>query len=407
MNKKETDKKNLAELIFILVFAIWFFLLLIPYIFDFNSVPMIGKTFMILGSIAFFIMFILVVVGVEIINRKEKYKNKKSVWLGRIAFLLILAFYVLGIFRYFNIKVNIIYTILFTSVGLIGLFSWAYNLINSLKDLVNNEKITVIILSIALFVLILGLTIFGVKSEYGLVLVKVSIGIFYIFLMSVILNFTVFNSKPTIKERYKIFLLAFFIVVGLALLILFPFYVQWWGLSGNNFNFFVTTYSALVGGGLTLLGVAWTIKKADSDRRKDLLAQYTPYLKLTSEDCQTTLYCQCCKNNDEGKYYIQINHFMINNISKNIVIIEGMNIDENFFPCNGDFLSANESVKISVTPFYQNTLLSKIEILCLDVLKNKYTLPCVYDYQEKEIVQGKYGVKYEIKRIELPKLQEK
>lgn len=40
-------------------------------------------------------------------------------------------------------------------------------------------------------------------------------------------------------------------------------------MQGEDFKTFVSVYSAIVGGGLTLLGVAWTIRKGDEDRKKD------------------------------------------------------------------------------------------------------------------------------------------
>ena len=209
-----------------------------------------------------------------------------------------------------------------------------------------------------------------------------------------------------VKEN--IFNLIAFVVDTLSFLALITYLIYDIPKEFSNLQSNITTIvSAVLGGAITLVGVAWTIKKTDSDRREDIIAQYTPYLKLISEDCQTTLECQYCQSDSDGKYFIQIDPFMIKNVSEKIVIIEGIYIDDIFFCCNGNFLCANEAVKILITPIYLDSLLSKIKILCSDVLKNKYTLPCVYDYQEKKIVPGKYFVEYEIKRIDLPKLQEK
>lgn len=118
-----------------------------------------------------------------------------------------------------------------------------------------------------------------IHEEAASILIKIAVGILYLFFISILLNILVFNkSKKEIKNR--IIIIAFLVAVGVALLILFPFYVQWCGLSGNNFSVFVTTYSAVVGGALTLLGVAWTIRHDRIISKEEDIEKIKPFLVI-------------------------------------------------------------------------------------------------------------------------------
>ena len=66
--------------------------------------------------------------------------------------------------------------------------------------------------------------------------------------------------------------------MGALVLISFPFYVQWCGLKGDDFDTFLAVYSALIGGGITLAGVAWTIKRQDDINREQEKKNYRPII---------------------------------------------------------------------------------------------------------------------------------
>lgn len=202
--------------------------------------------------------------------------------------------------------------------------------------------------------------------------------------------------------------------------------------------------AAVFGGLFTLVGVAWTIKKGDADRNAELKRieterreeerkKYIPYLKITK--CKQSLEAVSCSIkqplnfDDENKvaqikrntfYNINIEDFIIKNVSSNNVLLRGIILDDKFYEFdNQNLLEPNNVCLVQITrnwwPSFAN-LLRQLLIRVDDIIGNKYTIACNLDPElvgngvMVEAEDGKkfcgYNCKYHIENIALPTLIE-
>lgn len=104
---------------------------------------------------------------------------------------------------------------------------------------------------------------------------KVCFGLAYLVAIALYTHQFIYKTKKSEKIISTIIGIIFW---GAAITITFPYYVKWCGLSETAFETFVSVYAAVLGGGITLAGVAWTIKDANDDKKKDLILQNKPIL---------------------------------------------------------------------------------------------------------------------------------
>ena len=232
----------------------------------------------------------------------------------------------------------------------------------------------------------------------------------------------------------------------MVILISFPFYVQWCGVSGKYFETFTTVYSAVVGGGLTLVGVAWTIRKGDEDRKADRLQveadrkeeakkRAMPYLKYSPRKPDEYSVVKSSdwayeverieidddrvqQNKKPYKLYgIAIDSFCVKNIAENIVVFTGIRVNGEFYKLEGDLVVESKKYAYFAleTTYAIDSLkpITTLEIICSDILGNQYSFDCkitiakqYFDVRNK----GKLALSvpcllYGIEEIGLPKLE--
>lgn len=259
MKRKEKKHEKNGELIPMIIFFLWLFLLILPAVFNFQEATIVGKVFMIIGSSIFLLTYIALFVLIIKDKSNDIYKTKRQKIWAVVIFVAIFVLYAWLLLRYFDLDIWGTFGYVSAGIFLIMIMVGCYVAVNNFRSLLNNEKITIFLIAAALCLILFSGLLSNIDNEAADILIKIAVGILYLFFISILLNFLVFNkSKKEIKNR--IIIIAFLVAVGVALLILFPFYVQWCGLTGDNFGVFVTTYSAVVGGALTLLGVALTIR---------------------------------------------------------------------------------------------------------------------------------------------------
>ena len=125
-----------------------------------------------------------------------------------------------------------------------------------------------ILLSIGIFGTIIGLNL--LISNINIVL-KIALGLDFALVILGIINSIIFSKESFFKEEVREqfwYKLGLIIIYAIAIF-MFPFYLKWCGLNEGNFNTFVQIYSCVVGGLLTLGGVAWTIKNAYKEKKDD------------------------------------------------------------------------------------------------------------------------------------------
>lgn len=213
----------------------------------------------------------------------------------------------------------------------------------------------------------------------------------------------------------------------------------------NSLRDIITTIVAAVYGGLlTLVGVAWTIRKGDKDRledRKQFEAdrkeeerkKLIPYLKiivgvqpfelvrsnikqsfnLDDEECLTQI---------DGKtvYGITIDNFIVKNISSHNILLQGILLDDKFYKFdNQKLLEVNSTCQIQTSRNSEYLFAKPLRqlLICVeDVIGNKYTIACKLEpdlgnsYMVLKAENGSeyqdFRYKYTINNLALPVLVE-
>lgn len=205
--------------------------------------------------------------------------------------------------------------------------------------------------------------------------------------------------------------------------------------------------AAIFGGLFTLVGVAWTIKKGDEDRKPDLdrlenerreedRKRYAPYLKVVKGVQNGQSLCEAQipymrgldlskpeelerlerfqNETRDGYYYydIKINQFIIRNVSTNILLL-GIWVNDKYYEFQSKVLiTKDESCIIHTTkndyvPLAK--LLTRVELVASDILGNTYLLTCQFkrNYQSDPSLmdEGKFVhfiCDYDVISISLP-----
>ncbi len=213
----------------------------------------------------------------------------------------------------------------------------------------------------------------------------------------------------------------------------------------NSLREIVTTILAAIYGGLfTLVGVAWTIRKGDADRNKEILRIekerkeeerkiHMPYLKLVVGiqpfDVVNSYIKQSLNLDDEKSvalmdknifYLININNFIVKNISSHNLLLRGILLDNKFCKFdNQQLLEVNTVCQIQTTKNQWIIFAKPLKqlLICVeDIIGNKYTIECKLNLHMEDLpakyttekgaeYQG-FRCKYLINNLALPILIE-
>lgn len=188
--------------------------------------------------------------------------------------------------------------------------------------------------------------------------------------MNLSINFINSNKNNSIKRYELLFDFLFVLAITIYLLYVVP--------NSNLQSIMIPIIAGVYGGLLTLVGVAWTIKKSDKDRKEDETKKIKPILILKSDfnSCQnitsTTFYC--CKTNRLNEPTF---NFIIKNLSNypcKFCYIK-FNEEELLFEDRNSWLESQQNViiKLYIDNFNLQTDLGKEKVLVIeDVNGNKY-----------------------------------
>ena len=263
---KTIEKKQdtgIGEIFYGLFLFVIAYLLFMPEMFDFSSAPWYGKCLMILGTTVF---SALIVFSIIVIEKEKIFEKSKKRFVGYFLFLALITF---NICSYFDENVwgvkPIVVAMIFIAIMFFAIY---FKLKQLLQKKMNNESNPLVLIALAILcVVISSILEWNGNVEYANVLLKVSVGFVYLVAVGIFTYFCIYKQvNRTGKEIETIIWIVF---IGALILITFPFYIKWWGISSCDFDTFVTVYAALVGGGITLGGVAWTIKSEAKNRQDD------------------------------------------------------------------------------------------------------------------------------------------
>ena len=249
-------------------FGLLVFLSTLPLIFNFGDAKWYAKILMLLGSL-YALLFLLILPAIF----TEATKSNK--WL--LCFSPLFAFFIVGIISYFNFE---LWGHKSFALGLIFVWTIFVGLYLSIKALFNktlgSESTPIVLIAMAILTLFIAVVNDKTSNNFSADLYyKISAGIVYLISIALYANRYIYKSKNEHKVISNIIGIVFW---GAIITISFPFYIQWCGLKGDDFDTFVSVYAAVLGGGITLAGVAWTIKDANDDKKKDLILQNKPIM---------------------------------------------------------------------------------------------------------------------------------
>lgn len=224
---------------------------------------------------------------------------------------------------------------------------------------------------------------------------------------------TVFRYGIKAKNIWQI---TFFVlsVICLMALMIYTLYMWFWSTNTDLFTSIMGVFAGLLGGIITLGGVAWTIKRQDDVRKAMEIEKAKPYLKLDySRKERSTLglkeYLKFIMKN-KNKFSITMNAFVVKVTNQADCFLCGLMIDENYFDFTYTiFAEKQDSFNIKNFDCYvqdDNGYLTNVSIITKDKLGNYYT-----NKLSLEKIKIKCGDKedcnYQVNYIELPILIEK
>ena len=209
-------------------------------------------------------------------------------------------------------------------------------------------------------------------------------------------------------------------------------------------NIVLTISAALIGGIFTLLGVAWTIKKSDANRRDDLWRleedrkteerkKHTPYLRISFDkelpplvvNANITKVLDLTNNDDRLTlekntfYSITIENFTVKNISNSNIILNGVVVYGKYYSfSHTEIVEPGASCQIRTTNNWSVSVSqpqSSILLISTDMLGNKYKTVCLVSYdfnsfafKTHTLIAGEefigFPYTYKITSLELPVL---
>lgn len=260
---------------------------------------------------------------------------------------------------------------------------------------------------------------------------KVCFGLAYLVAIALYTNQFIYKTKKSEKIISTIIGIIFW---GAAITITFPYYVKWCGLSETAFETFVSVYAAVLGGGITLAGVAWTIKDANDDKKKDLILQNKPILyahmmnglvtlketpiDLLFIDFERIKQIQAIKELEEegiseskdqsteekqsaGKPIETVTLKSLVNTDNSIIIIKKITVnDVELTPLNNNVMAKSKAYNLSLH-IPQISDGDKIKLYVEDVLNNPYCFSIMLYIHDNKKGEVQYG----IMRIEECKLE--
>lgn len=195
-----------------------------------------------------------------------------------------------------------------------------------------------------------------------------------------------------------------FVVLLLATILVscFAIYFITWNKEPNEeqtlFSAVMGIYAAVLGGAITLGGVAWTIRKADTDKKEEEKKKATPYLKLVrgrkdNEKVETVESIVLEKNitPDNDRYF----RFVIENVSEAMFFYKKIRVNQVEIETDTVLLSKGRIIGFSIV--YEKESIDRIEIFGADVLGNMHRY---------ELMLQKDGYETKATEISLPFLVE-
>ena len=274
----------------------------------------------------------------------------------------------------FGLIINIV-----LSLFVVGYLSYiVYKLAK--RTLKNHQLLWALVVSLVL--LILSLIVMRTDIEMSDTLFIIGIMFFEIYSLFVIINGCL--SENTNITKTIIFSLIFVILGYISI------YASSYGLEDNTiFNSLITLFSSIIGGGITLVGVAWTINHNKLEKRKEEEQKAKPVVficnprtvSLRSNNLlKVLLYSYnekgTLKKAQDNKTGYVLPQILIDNSYYSHVIVRGFRVNDDFHLYDyGQVLPKDEILYLkSDFRFEYQEEIKYVSIILQDMLENLYEL---------------------------------
>lgn len=220
--------------------------------------------------------------------------------------------------------IDILLTILF-------LFHLVFIVFILCKKLVKNQFL-IWMLAVSLILLILSYIFSFVGAELASdTLFIIGIILFESYMLCIIIG-DCYSEKPNIGKTVVFSLI--FVSLGF-----YSIYLSSYGLEDKTlFNALISIFSAIVGGGVTLAGIAWTIKNGKDEKKKEEIDKAMPYFtfNVLYESPQNIRGMKVCFPEDIEFEYEKETYAEIENSDHSVVILKRIHHDKKWFSleCN-------------------------------------------------------------------------
>lgn len=210
-------------------------------------------------------------------------------------------------------------------------------------------------------------------------------------LMIVLYNLTMSFVSNTTKETWQRIGILQDFIAGMALTIYLIYIIpgKQVAINGvvtvdNSLRDIITTIVAAVYGGLlTLVGVAWTIRKGNKDKHEDEIEKFKPaFWVLTNDktvnkgifDFRSELigFSEIIHNNSNDCNWVSIGNFSIQNSDKTVFFIYGFLINEKIYEVNNKFVVNKDNIVRFFVQDYHIEQLNIFYIIVEDLIGNLY-----------------------------------
>jgi len=131
-----------------------------------------------------------------------------------------------------------------------------------------------IIFSLSITFLYLSVFLHSVDEKISKICFIVFAGSMYLVIISLVIIKYLFSEikRSIVKTTVEIIFWCSIVIFT------FPYFIKWCGVKNDDFEIFLNTYTAFIGGGITLIGVGWTIKKSNDDLKRERRAAVKPLI---------------------------------------------------------------------------------------------------------------------------------
>lgn len=167
----------------------------------------------------------------------------------------------------------------------------------------------------------------------------------------------------------------------------------------NSLRDIITTIvAAIYGGLLTLVGVAWTIRKGDKDRRKDEIEKFKPVFWILMDDkslnkknldfrLDLNRFAEEIQNNSNNCNWVSIRNFYIQNSDKTAFFIYGFLINGKIYEVNNKFVVNKDDIVKFFVHNYHIEQLNNFYIIVEDLIGNLYKCSFRFDSESNHEIR--------------------